>query len=234
MTVSSFPCPISFCVYDGYRAGGLQGFLPALGGKEAPCVCFVQEYIPRMRSIRVKATLLFLITGCTLLFLAVGCTPNAQAAALPRVAVFDFELIDNSLDGEIYGTTAAEKTRLQKLGEQLRKALQDSGRYEVADIGPVEEAARGSNLQACGGCDVDFAKKVGAGIAITGTVQKVSNVILNVNLYVRDVASGNLIKAMSVDMRGNTDESWSRAMSWLLRNRLLTSDSGQSAPATAE
>jgi hypothetical protein len=30
---------------------------------------------------------------------------------------------------------------------------------------------------------------------------------------------------MSVDMRGNTDESWSRALDWLIRNRLLASDS---------
>jgi hypothetical protein len=32
---------------------------------------------------------------------------------------------------------------------------------------------------------------------------------------------------MSVDMRGNTDESWSRAMSYLLRNRLLEPDYGR-------
>ncbi len=168
-----------------------------------------------MRANLAKATLLFLI---------LICAPYARAAALPRVAVFDFEIIDNSLDGSIYGTASAEKERLQRLGEQLRKALADSGRFEIADIGPVEEAARASNLQACGGCDADFAKKIGANLSITGMVQKVSNLILNINIYVRDVASGNLIKVMSADMRGNTDESWSRALRWLIKNRLLTAD----------
>ena len=137
--------------------------------------------------------------------------------------MFGFEMIDTSLDGSIYGTAAAEKERLQKLSEQLKKALADSGRFEIADMKPVEEAARSSNLQACGGCDLDFAKKVGAGLSITGVVQKVSNLILNINIYVRDADDGKLIQSMSADMRGNTDESWSRTMSWLIRNRLLTS-----------
>ncbi len=151
-----------------------------------------------MRTIPVKAAFLFLTSELR--------RSSSGGRALPRVAVFDFELIDTSLDGSIYGTTDAEKARLQRLGEQLRKALADSGRYEVADIGPVQEAARGSNLQACGGCDADFAKKIGASFAITGTVQKVSNLILNISLYVRDVASGDVIRTMSADMRGNTDE----------------------------
>ena len=40
-------------------------------------------------------------------------------------------------------------------------------------------------------------------------------------IYVRDASSGATIAAMSADMRGNTDESWSRTLDWLVRNRLL-------------
>jgi hypothetical protein len=60
-----------------------------------------------------------------------------------------------------------------------------------------------------------------AELTITGTVQKVANLILNMNIYVRDASSGATIAAMSADMRGNTDETWSRALDWLVRNRLL-------------
>jgi hypothetical protein len=49
----------------------------------------------------------------------------------------------------------------------------------------------------------------------------VSNLILNMNIYLRDVASGKTVAAMSADMRGNTAESWSRTLDWLIRNRLL-------------
>jgi Protein of unknown function (DUF2380) len=68
--------------------------------------------------------------------------------------------------------------------------------------------------------------RIGAELAITGTVQKVSNLILNMNIYVRDASSGATIAAMSADMRGNTDESWSRTLDWLVRNRLLAPDHG--------
>jgi hypothetical protein len=144
-----------------------------------------------------------------------------SAAAKQRVAVFDFELIDTSLEGSTSGPRADEAARLKKLGQRLREALAQSGKFDVVDIGPVASAANASNLQACGGCDATLAKKVGADLSITGTVQKVSNLILNMNLYVRDTDSKKLIAAMSADFRGNTDESWSRALEWLIRNRLL-------------
>ncbi|MDR3535877.1 MAG: DUF2380 domain-containing protein [Acetobacteraceae bacterium] len=60
-------------------------------------------------------------------------------------------------------------------------------------------------------------------IAVTGWVQKVSNLILNMNVVVRDVATGQTIAAGSVDIRGNTDESWSRALAYLVHNRLQPS-----------
>ena len=76
----------------------------------------------------------------------------------------------------------------------------------IVDIAPVNAAAHQSNLQACGGCDVKLARELGADLEITGMVQKVSNLILNINVYLRDVHTGKLVAAASVDMRGNTDE----------------------------
>jgi hypothetical protein len=136
-------------------------------------------------------------------------------------AAFDFELIDTSLEGETNGPRADEQARLIRLSDQLRRRLVESGRFTLLDIAPVASEARANNLQACGGCDTRLARRLGAELAITGTVQKVSNLILNVNIYVRDVSSGATIAAMSADMRGNTDESWSRTLDWLVRNRLL-------------
>ena len=151
-------------------------------------------------------------------------TPPAQAAQ--RVAVFDFELIDTSLDGAMYGTQAAETARLKMISERLRKDLENSGKFEVVDIAPVEAAARANNLQACGGCDVSLAEKVGADLSITGTVQKVSNLILNMNIYIRDAHTKTLISSTSADFRGNTDESWARSLSFLVRNYLLAPNFG--------
>jgi len=89
------------------------------------------------------------------------------------------------------------------------------------DIAPLAAKAHAGNLQSCGGCDVQLARELGAKLAITGWVQKVSNLILNMNIAVRDADSGELVAGMSVDMRGNTQESWSRALNYLVVNRLF-------------
>jgi hypothetical protein len=114
----------------------------------------------------------------------------------------------------------------RRLSDQLRQRLRASGRFSLVDITPIASEAQASNLQACGGCDIQLARRIGAELAITGTVQKVSNLILNMNIYVREASSGATVAAMSADMRGNTDESWSRTLDWLVRNRLLASGYG--------
>jgi Protein of unknown function (DUF2380) len=148
---------------------------------------------------------------------------STQARGL-RAAIFDFELIDTSLEGERNGPHADETARLVRLGEQLRTLVTKSGKLEVINIAPVENEARKENLQKCGGCDADLAQKLGAEISITGTVQKVSNLILNINLYARVVATKEPLVAMSVDIRGNTDDSWSRGLEYLVRTRFLPSE----------
>jgi hypothetical protein len=115
---------------------------------------------------------------------------SAQSRGL-RVAIFDFELVDTSIEGATNGPRADETARLARLGDQLRALVTSSGKLEVIDIASVRSEARKASLQACGGCDADFAKKLGAELSITGTVQKVSNLILNINLYVRVVTRTN-------------------------------------------
>jgi Protein of unknown function (DUF2380) len=101
-----------------------------------------------------------------------------------------------------------------------------SGRFTEVRITPVAEQTRDANLRNCGGCDAQFASQVGADFAVIGCVQKVSNLILNMNVQVNDAKTGRAISVKSVDMRGNTDESWSRAIDWLIRYDLLTTGQG--------
>ena len=154
---------------------------------------------------------------------ALSLATPARAAEEPLpLAVFDFELIDTSLEGEVSGPREDEQKRLGLISDLLRKMLAESGRYEIVDVAPaaakIEDAGY---IHGCNGCDAKIAGELGAERALTGTVQKVSNLILNINLYERDVASGELLRAMSVDIRSNTDKSWSRGVSYLVRNRIL-------------
>jgi Protein of unknown function (DUF2380) len=148
------------------------------------------------------------------------------AHAGTKAAVFDLEFIDTSLEATT-GVKPEETARLAHAGAQLRARLAESGQYDIVDVAPQAQAARAANLQNCGGCDAAMAKALGAKLSFTGTVQKVSNLILNVNVYVRDAESGKALGAMSVDMRGNTDESWTRALDHLVKNQLIPAKFGE-------
>jgi hypothetical protein len=158
-----------------------------------------------------------------LAFIFVPTSARVRAAE-PKVAVFDFEFDDTSLEGATNGPRADERLRLERLGSELRRRLAQSGHAEIVDVTPV--ASRAGNLQTCGGCDAALGRELGAKYSIIGWVQKVSNLILNVNIVVRDAETGKVVSSKSVDMRGNTDESWSRALDWLVRNYLLAPDGG--------
>ncbi|HET6605328.1 MAG TPA: DUF3280 domain-containing protein [Rhodopila sp.] len=156
------------------------------------------------------------------LLLACSCLAPIRVWAGSSVptAVFNFDLHDTSLQGEEQGPKPAEQGRLHALDEQLRSLLAKSGCCTILPLGKVAEKTASIDMSNCNGCDADFAREIGARLAVTGSVQKVSNLILNINLSVRDVASGQVVHAGSVDIRGNTDESWSRGLSYLLRDRL--------------
>src|SRR5258705_9591806 len=146
-----------------------------------------------MRALPALAVLRLLVSG-------------PGRADTPKLAIFDFELLDTSLEGEMRGPQADEHDRLIRISDQVRRQLTDSGKFELLDISPVKTAAEGSNLQACGGCDVQYAQRIGADLVITGVMKKVSTLILNLTIFVRDGHTGQLTTASNADFRGNTDE----------------------------
>lgn len=147
--------------------------------------------------------------------------PGALSAA-QTVAIFPFELIDDSQEGESNGPREDETKRIQSITGELRDLIAKEGRYAPVNLAPfAAEIADKAPLYKCNDCEIDLAKKAGAELAMIGTVQKVSNLILNLNVYIRDVATGERKKTMSVDIRGNTDETWSRSLRYLLKNQLF-------------
>src|SRR5260370_1863418 len=75
--------------------------------------------------------------------------PVSARAEPPKAAVFDFELLDTSLQGEMDGPRGDEQQRLIRTSEQIRKALADSGKFPILDIAPVNDAAHAANPHAC-------------------------------------------------------------------------------------
>jgi hypothetical protein len=153
----------------------------------------------------------------------------AQAAT--RVAVFDFELLDTSTEADIRGPKPEEAKRLAMITAEMRNKLTAAG-YEVVDLSPQKaQIEKDAPFRNCNGCDLDIARALNADIEVVGLVQKVSNLILNINFQLRDVADGKVLRAASADIRNNTDESWMRGISYLLRNRLFDPPlTGKAAP----
>lgn len=153
--------------------------------------------------------------------MAAGTTP-AYANQPLKAAVFDFELIDNSLEGEKRGVDPTETARLGLISNLLRELLEKSGKYDLVPLTSVaKEIENAGYIHGCNGCDASFAKKVGANLSITGQVFKMSTLILNIKIFIRDADSGALVRAVNADIRGNTDASWMHGVRWLVRHRLL-------------
>jgi hypothetical protein len=140
------------------------------------------------------------------------------AAAPERAAIFGFEFDDTSPEPP----RPDEIARLHMLDTELRDLLSQSGQYTPVNIAPVATEAKARDLWTCNGCETALARQVGAQVSVIGWVQKVSNLILNINLVIRDVSTGQMLHAGSVDIRGNTDESWSRGLRYLVQNRILS------------
>jgi hypothetical protein len=105
-------------------------------------------------------------------------------------AVFGFSLDDTSLQGEMQGPREDERERLAALDQELQELLARSGCCSPV----IVQQTQSVNIKNCNGCDVDLARKVGAKISVIGWVQKVSNLILNINLVARDVTNGRVIE----------------------------------------
>ncbi|MEA1650021.1 DUF3280 domain-containing protein [Nitrospirillum sp. BR 11164] len=136
----------------------------------------------------------------------------------PPTAVFDVQFVNSSPAD----TTAEETARVARLGVALRAALARSGRYALVDMAPwAGTLAAKPAPRDCPPCALEIATRAGATVAVIAWVQKVSNLILNLNISIRDAATGQILKGGSVDIRGNTDESWDRGLRFLLEEHVL-------------
>lgn len=174
-----------------------------------------------MRAIWVLPAVFLFITG-------IGSEPAGAAnegdrTGPFRVVVLDFELVDTSLEGASYGVDEVETRRLKLISDLLRDLLAKSGEYKIADLAPAAAGiAEAGFIHSCNGCEIAIARPLGADRVITGTVHKISTLILGIQMAERDVATGRILRVVAAQIRGNTDKSWTHGMRWLVRNRLLT------------
>lgn len=161
-----------------------------------------------------------------LLLLVLFCHPAISIAG-EKVAFFGLTLLDQSLQSQASGGNSAEIARQAMLEEMVRQRFESEG-YELVDPQPLQaKVDRHANVAKCYGCDSRIAAELGADYSLVGEVQKVSELILTINLQMRDSQSETMVKGGVVDIRGNTDESWSRGMRYILNNRFFKREEKQ-------
>ena len=163
---------------------------------------------------------LTLLLWCGLEALGAGTAAAPAPPSPKRAAVMDFELINEMGDYETDASRASLQQRLHLIDQALRSEFTARGLYQVIDnAGAAELIAREKalhDLRQCNGCEVDIGRALGADVIILGWVQKVSNLILNVNIEVKDVGTQQTLYTKSVDLRSNTDKSWLRGIRYMV------------------
>jgi hypothetical protein len=157
---------------------------------------------------------------CLIAAAMTGALFAAVAQENPKtIALMQFELVDDTGDR---ASDDAQKIRLAMISQQLRDAFTENRLYTVVKNAPAAELIADLDkryaLHDCNGCDVDIGRALNADRILTAWVQKVSNLILNINIQIRDVKTGLIVLNKSVDIRGNTDESWSRGIRYMVRS----------------
>ena len=160
--------------------------------------------------------------GWALAWLAMGCA--AEAEPVTKVAFLGAQFLNDHQDDE--PTTAAERARLTAVTAAFRDKLEASGHYAFVALPALTQAKvdAGPVIGTCGGCEFGYGADAGADRVAWIVVQKVSDLIINLNVYVGDVPGHKLTFVHSVDIRGNTDESWMHGMTYLMKNYVLKAD----------
>jgi hypothetical protein len=145
---------------------------------------------------------------------------GAAPGELRSLAVLDFELVDDQNNPL---TKAAQEVRLRNATAQLARELADQRLYRVVDTAPAKDlmlrlGAQQEFLYRCDDCSAQVGRALGVDLVMATWVQKVSELILNLNVQVFDVKAQKIVFSKSVDMRGNEDVSWTRAVHFLVRD----------------
>jgi hypothetical protein len=128
--------------------------------------------------------------------------------------VLEFELVDDQNNPL---TKQAQELRLRDATVQLQRELVQRQLYRVVEATPSLELQRRLRSQQeflyrCDDCSAQVGRLLGVELVTATWVQKVSELILDLNVQVLDVARERVVFSKSVDMRGNDDVSWTRAV----------------------
>jgi Protein of unknown function (DUF2380) len=155
------------------------------------------------------------ILGLTTALGSHGARADVAATQPVPLAVLDLDYVDTS--GEPTDQTAAHQRRAADFVSALQRDLAANGQYRVVPMscgsGPCEPAMNSAELQKA-------ARAAGARFVLLGGVHKMSTLVQWAKIQVADEEQGRIVFDRLLTFRGDTDEAWQKAESFVARDVL--------------
>ncbi len=162
-------------------------------------------------------------------FAAAPDRPCAQADMAPTqpaaLAILDLDYVDTS--GEPIDQIAAHKRRAADFVNALQRDLAANGQYRIVKMScgsaPCDPTMSPAEIQKA-------ARAAGAKLVLLGGVHKMSTLVQWAKIQIADEEQGRIVFDRLLTFRGDTDEAWQRAESFIARDVLQSAPTlGQSA-----
>jgi Protein of unknown function (DUF2380) len=161
---------------------------------------------------------------CSTITIAIGLTAvicgqsaRADVAATPpaTMAVLNLDYVDTS--GEPTDQTAAHQRRVADFVSALQRDLAANGHYRIVPMSCGSDscapAMNPSELQKA-------ARAAGAKLVLLGGVHKMSTLVQWAKIQIADEEQGQVVFDRLLTFRGDTDEAWQKAESFVARDVL--------------
>ena len=148
---------------------------------------------------------------------------KASKAAPTRIAVFAFELEDESPAASLLNQATSTAAAMEKVNSDARAELTQSGRYDVIDASKTDmSAVANRSFKSCDGCEAGIALKLGAQQSLIGIVKRATQTDYYIVIQIRDARSGKVLDQQAANFAGG-EEGWGTGARMLIRHLVLPS-----------
>ncbi|MGA3341419.1 MAG: DUF3280 domain-containing protein [Methylocella sp.] len=160
----------------------------------------------------------------------------AIAAPLQRLLVLDFEIVDTS--NEPVDHRAEHERRLGLIHDTISDDLAARNIYVIVDRAPIraelDAILQHQFLRSCNGCGLALAQHAGADLVMLGRFNKISTLIGNMHILIKDANTGAIVYTRTFGFRGDTDEAWLHAAKFFVEGFAKTERSAPRAAPSVE
>jgi hypothetical protein len=162
------------------------------------------------------------VLALSLLALPAVAAKGAKTAPT-RIAVFAFELDDESPAAALLNQATSTAAAMEKVNSDARAELAQSGRYEVIDASKTDmSAVANKSFSSCDGCEAGIALKLGAEQSLIGIVKRATQTDYYIVMQIRDARTGKVLDQQAANFAGG-EEGWGTGARMLIRHQILPS-----------